>query len=281
MDNKVIAGIVVVIIVIAAVGVYFGTQGGDDEGDKSTLVITGSTTVNPIMMLVAEEYDGATLQISASGSGQGASDCINGTNDIGMLSRDLTQAELDAGLVAETIAYDAVAVIVDEAAGVTELTLEQIAQIYAGEITNWSQVNGNDLDIRPIVREAGSGTRDCFNEALEGVYTPATDYDTIMAGYDSANSNGTMANSVSNFTGAIGYVGLSYLSGLGDGVVEIAVNGVKASVETTLDGSYDITRSLILVTNGEPDADEKALLDYMLSEAGQALVEEEGYVPVI
>ena len=270
MDNKVIAGIVVVIIVIAAVGVYFGTQGGDDEGDKSTLVITGSTTVNPIMMLVAEEYDGATLQISASGSGQGASDCINGTNDIGMLSRDLTQAELDAGLVAETIAYDAVAVIVDEAAGVTELTLEQIAQIYAGEITNWSQVNGNDLDIRPIVREAGSGTRDCFNEALEGVYTPATDYDTIMAGYDSANSNGTMANSVSNFTGAIGYVGLSYLSGLGDGVVEIAVNG-----------SYDITRSLILVTNGEPDADEKALLDYMLSEAGQALVEEEGYVPVI
>lgn len=281
MDNKVIAGIVVVIIVIAAVGVYFGTQGGDDEGDKLTLVITGSTTVNPIMMLVAEEYDGATLQISASGSGQGASDCINGTNDIGMLSRDLTQAELDAGLVAETIAYDAVAVIVDEAAGVTELTLEQIAQIYAGEITNWSQVNGNDLDIRPIVREAGSGTRDCFNEALEGVYTPATDYDTIMAGYDSANSNGTMANSVSNFTGAIGYVGLSYLSGLGDGVVEIAVNGVKASVETTLDGSYDITRSLILVTNGEPDADEKALLDYMLSEAGQALVEEEGYVPVI
>lgn len=281
MDNKVIAGIVVVIIVIAAVGVYFGTQGGDDEGDKPTLVITGSTTVNPIMMLVAEEYDGATLQISASGSGQGASDCINGTNDIGMLSRDLTQAELDAGLVAETIAYDAVAVIVDEAAGVTELTLEQIAQIYAGEITNWSQVNGNDLDIRPIVREAGSGTRDCFNEALEGVYTPATDYDTIMAGYDSANSNGTMANSVSNFTGAIGYVGLSYLSGLGDGVVEIAVNGVKASVETTLDGSYDITRSLILVTNGEPDADEKALLDYMLSEAGQALVEEEGYVPVI
>ena len=279
MDNKVIAGIVVVIIVIAAVGVYFGTQGGDDEGDKSTLVITGSTTVNPIMMLVAEEYDGATLQISASGSGQGASDCINGTNDIGMLSRDLTQAELDAGLVAETIAYDAVAVIVDEDAGVSNLTLEQIAKIYAGEITNWNQVDGNDLEIRPIVREDGSGTRDCFNEALATVYD--VDYDTIMAGYNSTNSNGTMANTVSSTTGAIGYVGLSYLSGLGDGVVEISVDGVKASVETTLDESYEITRSLILVTNGEPDADEKALLDYMLSEAGQAFVEEEGYVPVI
>ncbi len=279
MDNKVIAGIVVVIIVIAAVGVYFGTQGGDDEGDKPTLVITGSTTVNPIMMLVAEEYDGATLQISASGSGQGASDCINGTNDIGMLSRDLTQAELDAGLVAETIAYDAVAVIVDEDAGVSNLTLEQIAKIYAGEITNWNQVDGNDLEIRPIVREDGSGTRDCFNEALATVYD--VDYDTIMAGYNSTNSNGTMANTVSSTTGAIGYVGLSYLSGLGDGVVEISVDGVKASVETTLDESYEITRSLILVTNGEPDADEKALLDYMLSEAGQAFVEEEGYVPVI
>ncbi len=279
MDNKVIAGIVVVIIVIAAVGVYFGTQGGDDESDKPTLVITGSTTVNPIMMLVAEEYDGATLQISASGSGQGASDCINGTNDIGMLSRDLTQAELDAGLVAETIAYDAVAVIVDEDAGVSNLTLEQIAKIYAGEITNWNQVDGNDLEIRPIVREDGSGTRDCFNEALATVYD--VDYDTIMAGYNSTNSNGTMANTVSSTTGAIGYVGLSYLSGLGDGVVEISVDGVKASVETTLDESYEITRSLILVTNGEPDADEKALLDYMLSEAGQAFVEEEGYVPVI
>lgn len=279
MDNKVIAGIVVVIIVIAAVGVYFGTQGGDDESDKPTLVITGSTTVNPIMMLVAEEYDGATLQISASGSGQGASDCINGTNDIGMLSRDLTQAELDAGLVAETIAYDAVAVIVDEDAGVSNLTLEQIAKIYAGEITNWNQVDGNDLEIRPIVREDGSGTRDCFNEALTTVYD--VDYDTIMAGYNSTNSNGTMANTVSSTTGAIGYVGLSYLSGLGDGVVEISVDGVKASVETTLDESYEITRSLILVTNGEPDADEKALLDYMLSEAGQAFVEEEGYVPVI
>lgn len=279
MDNKVIAGIVVVIIVIAVVGVYFGTQGGDDEGDKPTLVITGSTTVNPIMMLVAEEYDGATLQISASGSGQGASDCINGTNDIGMLSRDLTQAELDAGLIAETIAYDAVAVIVDEDAGVSNLTLEQIAKIYAGEITNWNQVDGNDLEIRPIVREDGSGTRDCFNEALATVYD--VDYDTIMAGYNSTNSNGTMANTVSSTTGAIGYVGLSYLSGLGDGVVEISVDGVKASVETTLDESYEITRSLILVTNGEPDADEKALLDYMLSEAGQAFVEEEGYVPVI
>ena len=280
MDNKVIAGIVVVIIVIAAAGVYFGTQGGDDNGDdRPTLVITGSTTVNPIMMLVAEEYDGAILQISASGSGQGASDCINGTNDIGMLSRDLTQSEIDAGLIAETIAYDAVAVIVDEDAGVSNLTLTQIAEIYAGVYDNWSELGGNNLEINPIVREDGSGTRDCFNEALEGVYE--ADYDTIMTGYSSTNSNGTMANTVSSTTGAIGYVGLSYLSGLGDGVVEISVDNVKASVETTLDGTYEITRSLILVTNGEPDADEQALLDYMLSEAGQAFVEEEGYVPVI
>lgn len=278
MDNKVIAGIVVVIIVIAAIGVYFGTQGGDDDDDKPTLVITGSTTVNPIMMLVAEEYDGATLQLSASGSGQGATDCINGTNDIGMLSRALTQAEKDAGLIDVTIAYDAVAVIIDEDAGVTDLTLTQIAQIYLGEITNWSQVGGSDLAINPIVREDGSGTRDCFDEALEGVYEG--DYATAMSGYRSTSSNGNMANEVAATTGAIGYVGLSYLSGLGDGVVEISVDGVKATVETTLNDTYDITRSLILVTNGEPDADEQALIDFVLSDAGQALVEEEGYVPI-
>ncbi len=279
MDNKVIAGIVVVIVVIAAVGVYFGTQGGDDNGeDKPTLVITGSTTVNPIMMLAAESYDGATLQISASGSGQGATDCINGTNNIGMLSRALTQSEIDAGLQATVIAYDAVAVIIDEDAGVTNLTLEQLAQIYAGQITNWSEVGGNDMAIEPVVRQSGSGTRDCFNESLSTVLD--VDYDTIMTEYRATSSNGSMAREVAATTGAIGYVGLSYLTGLDEGLIAITIDGVAATVETTLDETYDITRSLILVTNGAPDEDEQALLDYMLSAEGQALVEEEGYVPV-
>lgn len=280
MNNKYIAVGVIVVIIIAAVGIY-AVYGGDDNNDdnsKPTLVITGSTTVNPIMLNVAEQYTDATLQISASGSGQGASDCINGTNDIGMLSRALSQSEIDAGLQATTIAYDAVAVIVDADAGVNNLTLEQIAMIYAGVYTNWNQVGGNDLAISPIVREAGSGTRDCFNEALEGVYE--ADYDTIMTSYRSTGSNGTMVNEVAATTGSIGYIGLSYLSSLPEGVQEISVNGTLASVETTLSGDYDITRSLILVTNGAPSETEQALINYILSDAGQAIVEAEGYVPV-
>lgn len=277
MDNKYIAIGAVVVILVAAVGAYALMGGNDDNEDsKPTLVITGSTTINPVMLKTAEVYKDANLQISASGSGQGASDCINGTNDIGMMSRDLKDSEKEAGLQATQIGMDAVAVIVDADAKVSNLTLLQIAQIYAGEITNWNQVNGADLEINPIVREDGSGTRDCFDEALAKVYSGDID----MTGYRATNANGTMAQQVQATSGAIGYVGLSYLSGLGDGVVEISVDGVKASVESTLDGSYEITRSLLLVTKGEPSADEKALIDFLLSDEGQKIVEDEGYVPL-
>lgn len=280
MEKKYIAIGAVIVLIVAAVGVY--AIGNDDNGNddsKPTLVITGSTTVLPIMNIVAEEYKDAKLTVTGGGSGQGAKNCIDGINDVGMLSRDLKADEKSAGLESFTIAKDAVAVIVDKDAGVTNLSLEQIAKIYAGEIKNWSEVGGSDLKITCVVREAGSGTRDCFNEALSATYK--ADYDTIMSKYQSTDSNGNMAKTIDNSKGAIGYVGLSYLSGLSDKVVVVSVDNVKASVETTLDGTYEITRSLILVTKGTPDADEKALIDYILSPEGQKAVTEEGYVSII
>lgn len=279
MDKKYIAIGAVIVLIVAAVGVY--ALGNNDNGDdsKPTLVITGSTTVLPIMNLIAEDYKDAKLTVTGGGSGQGAKNCIDGINNIGMLSRDLKADEKSAGLTPVTIAKDAVAVIVDKDAGVSNLTLEQIAKIYAGEIKNWSEVGGNDLKITCVVREAGSGTRDCFDEALSGAYK--ADYATAMTKYQSTDSNGNMAKTIDTSKGAIGYVGLSYLSGLSDKVVVLSVDNVKASVETTLDGTYEITRSLILVTKGTPTADEQALIDYILSPEGQKAVTEEGYVSII
>lgn len=272
MDNKIIAVAAVVVILIAGVGAYFVmSDNGGDDGDKPTLVVTGSTTVNPVMSAVAEVYVDANLQVGGTGSGQGASDTINGTANIGMLSRDLKQSEIDSGLRSITIGKDAVGVIVGSNAGVENLTTEQLSAIYKGEITNWSQVGGNNQAIAPIVREAGSGTRDCFDEALGLTKTD-------MTSFGSADSNGNVVKRVEAAPGAIGYIGLAYLEGLSDKAVEISVNGVKASVETIND--YDITRNLILATLGEPDAEEQALLDYMLSPAGQKIVEEQGFVPI-
>lgn len=281
MDKKIIAIGAVLVIVVAAVGIYAlgGNNNDSNDSSKPTLTITGSTTVLPVMNLIAEQYKDAKLNVTGSGSSAGAKDCIDGVNDIGMLSRDLKTSEKEAGLVPVTIAKDAVAVIIDKDAGVSSLTLEQIAKIYAGEITNWKDVGGNDLKITCIVREAGSGTRDCINEAFGSVYS--ADYDTIMSTYQSTNSNGNMAKAVNTSKGAIGYVGLSYISGLSDDVVVASVDGVQASVATTLDGTYEITRSLILVTKGTPSATAQALIDYILSPEGQKAVTEEGYVSII
>ena len=281
MDKKIIAIGAVLVIVVAAVGIYAlgGNNGDNNDSSKPTLTITGSTTVLPVMNLIAEQYKDAKLNVSGGGSSMGAQNCIDGVNDIGMLSRDLKSSETAAGLTPVTIAKDAVAVIVDKDAGISDLPLEQIAKIYAGEITNWKDVGGNDLKITCVVREAGSGTRDCFNEAISAEYE--ADYDTIMTKYQSTDSNGNMAKTIDTSKGAIGYVGLSYLSGLSDGVTVVSVDGVKASVDTTLDGTYEITRSLILVTKGTPSAEAQALIDYILSADGQKAVTEEGYISII
>lgn len=272
MDNKVIAGIVAVIIVIAAVGVYFGTQGGDDNNDVPTLSVIGSTTVTPVMSAIAENYEDARLEVGGNGSSQGVNDTLSGAADIGMISRDLTQNEIDQGLVGYEIGKDAVAIIVDKDAGISSLSIEQLHQIYSGEVTNWSQVGGNDLEINPIVREAGSGTRDCFDSIVD-----LKDVD--MTGFASANANGTMVTTVEGTSGAIGYIGLGYISDIDTDVVcEVEVDGVLASAETALDGTYKLVRGLFLITLGEATGDAKAVIDYVLSDEGQQYVVKAGYI---
>ena len=183
----------------------------DPVGDVN-LVIGGSTTIQPIMNALVEAYTEkysdreVDIQVNGGGSGTGASNTINGSFDIGMCSRNLSDDEKAQGLIETKIALDGVAVIVN-GAGVTDLSMEQIAQIFAGDITNWNQVGGNDLNIAVVIRDDASGTRECFDGAMENTIEGWE----VMPGVPEQNSTNGVINMVQNTPGAIGYVSIGSL----------------------------------------------------------------------
>lgn len=189
------------------------TPDAPSSSGKTTIAIGGSTSIQETMGALAEaymeKYGFMNITITGGGSGVGASNTINGTFDIGMCSRDLKQSEIDSGLVPKLIGVDGVAVIVN-GVGLTSLTMEQIAAIYSGDITNWSQIGGIDKPVAVICREDGSGTRECFENGLK-----AYDGDwTLKTEVVKLNSTGAMINQVNLVVGAIGYISIGKLSGI-------------------------------------------------------------------
>lgn len=183
-----------------------------DDKTSYSITIQGSTTVNPIMMAVEEEYEkihpNVRISITANGSGTGAAAAIDGTADIGMLSRDLKTSETDAGLVPTVIGKDGIAIIVNKSVtGIDNLTLAQIAKIYDGTYTNWNQLGGVDHAIDVCGRESSSGTRGAFEELLSGK----------VAGFSSSSvtdkmvefaSNNALLTHIETTDYSIGYVSL-------------------------------------------------------------------------
>lgn len=183
-----------------------------DDKTSYSITIQGSTTVNPIMMAVEEEYEkihpNVRISITANGSGTGAAAAIDGTADIGMLSRDLKTSETDAGLVPTVIGKDGIAIIVNKSVtGIDNLTLAQIAKIYDGTYTNWNQLGGVDHAIDVCGRESSSGTRGAFEELLSGK----------VAGFSSGSvtdkmvefaSNNALLTHIETTDYSIGYVSL-------------------------------------------------------------------------
>lgn len=183
-----------------------------DDKTSYSITIQGSTTVNPIMMAVEEEYEkihpNVRISITANGSGTGAAAAIDGTADIGMLSRDLKTSETDAGLVPTVIGKDGIAIIVNKSVtGIDNLTLDQIAKIYDGTYTNWNQLGGVDHAIDVCGRESSSGTRGAFEELLSGK----------VAGFSSSSvtdkmvefaSNNALLTHIETTDYSIGYVSL-------------------------------------------------------------------------
>jgi len=247
---------------------------------ENNIIAKGSTTVLPISQACAEIFMDQNMDIDISvqggGSGVGIASIIDGTCDIGNASRAIKEKEIDTAKekgvtpIGNVVARDAIAVVVNPANSVDGLTLEQIKAIYTGEFSNWSQVGGSDQEIVIISRDSASGTFEAFNEL-------ALDKEKVRPDALLQASNAAVATSVANTPGAIGYVGLGYVTSK---IKAIEVDSVVPSKETVNSDTYPLARPLFMYTNGEPTGAVKEFIDFVMSEEGQKLVEENGYISV-
>ncbi len=250
----------------------------DDTLTDLKLQIAGSTTVLPVVEECArvfmEKHPGSRIFVSGGGSSHGVKAVADGTVDIGTASRDLKSSEMDAhpDLVAHGIAKDGVAVIVHPSNPVTDLTMEQLQGIYTGSITNWKDVGGTDTKIMVVTREEGSGTRDCFEQAvMKPIKAEITDHGIIQ------DSNGKTRATVAGSAQAIGFISLGYVN---SDVSALRLDGIEPTIESVMDGSYAISRTLWMITNGNPNSEEQAFLDFVLGDEGQRIVEDVHFIPV-
>jgi phosphate transport system substrate-binding protein len=273
-NAKYMIGIVLATVLIATV---LSGCVEEETPEEVTVIVTGSTTVLPIATQTAEQfnamYDNITVTVSGGGSGHGITSVATGDAHIGMASREIKQSEIDENpevdFVDHVVALDGVAVIVslEISNNVTDITMDQLKGIYNGTITNWQELGGPDAQIYVNEREEGSGTRDTFMEIVDLEET------TQDATAHSANSQVKQEVAASDV--AIGYVGLGYV---GDDTPALMIDGVAPSAATIADGTYPISRSLHMYTDGEATGALKMYLDYVMGAEGQAIVEEEGFI---
>ena len=238
------------------------------------LSFAGSTTVQPLVGQLGdvfkELHPEVQLEIAAGGSVVGIQAVHEGTVDIGMASRALKPEEAE-GITQYQIAVDVIAIIVHPSNPVKALTLAQLAAIYRGEVTNWSELDGLDEEIVPVIREESSGTRGAFDELVLEKETPSA------PGIVTAITAGDVAATVSNNPASIGYIGFGNFE---DDIAVVAIDNVLPSKQTARDGSYTIMRPLLLLTGPLSQPLSEDYINYVLSAEGQAKVEEFGWIPV-
>ena len=248
-----------------------------EKGLEGNIQLVGSTSMEEMCIGLSEAYmekqPGVTVSAEYVGSTAGMEALLGGSADIGTSSRNLTQEEKDAGAAENIVAKDGIAVVVNPATvGVTDLTSEQIIDIYRGEITNWNEVGGPDMPIITIGHEAGSGTRDPFEEIL-GIVDECH-YANELSG------SGAVIIRVAETEGAIGYCSLALVD---DSVVGIAVDGVEPTQENVQNGSYRLNKTMVMATMG-PIEDQSELIrnffDFVYSEEGERLIEEANLIPI-
>lgn len=251
----------------------------DSQGEQTktetlsgTVATDGSTSMEKVIGVLGEAFeqdnDGVTVTYNPTGSGSGIQAVSEGRCDIGLSSRALKEEE-KAELTETILAYDGIAVIVNPENTVKDLTLEEIAKIYTGEITNWSEVGGADSEIVLIGREAGSGTRDGFESI--------TDTEDQCKYRQELTSTGDVITTVSQNPNAVGYASLASVK---DNVKALSVNGVEPTEETVKDGSYKIQRPFVLVTKNSSKLSEaaQAFFDFAISEDAVELISKAGVV---
>ena len=271
--------ITILCIAVMALSLFAGCgQKADDNNTAAaggTVSTDGSTSMEKVIGALGESFmeanSGTTFTYNPTGSGSGIQAVSEGRCDIGLSSRALKDDEKASGLKETTLALDGIAIIVNPQNPVKDLTLEQIAKIYTGEITNWKDVGGDDGEIVLVGREAGSGTRDGF-ESIVDVKDSCKYAQELTA-------TGAVISAVEANPLAIGYASLS---AVGDTVAMITVEGVACSEATVKDGSYKIQRPFVFVTNKSVTLSEQAqaFMDFAASKDAADLIRTAGAVPV-
>ncbi|MDD4564376.1 MAG: phosphate ABC transporter substrate-binding protein [Eubacteriales bacterium] len=280
----------ITLVILLAFGLLAGCGDKEDPGTDDgagevtgTVVTAGSTSVQPLSEELAAAFmdanPGISVEVQGGGSGQGIKAIAEKIADFGALSRNVKDEEKASVAEEYVIANDGVAVVVHPESTVEDLTLEQINKIYIGEITNWSEVGGEDAPIVVVSREEGSGTRGAFTEITKvmgkndaGEEVENTTQDALVQG-----STGAVMQTVATTPNTIGYVSLGSLS---DTVKALKVEGVAPSNETVLSGDYKISRPFLYVRGGELTEAAQMFIDFILSAEGQAIVEDSGFIPV-
>lgn len=267
----------------------------DGDGLSGVFDITGSNTVTPLSTIWAEEFmtthPGVNIAISGPGSGAGIAALIDGNTDVCQSSRLIKAAEIEQAEANGVnpyeivVAMDGLAVVVNPANPISELTIAQLSDIYSGKVTNWKDLGGNDAEIVALARDTSSGTHVFFKEfmvQMRGLPSEDTSLEYGSRVQLLPSTSAGVTETVQN-ANAIFYPGLGYVT------EEVKVLGikrstsdaaVKPSAEAVSDGSYPVARPLLYYTNGEPTGLIKSYIDYCLSAEGQALVPDSGYVPI-
>mgnify|MGYP001146674910 FL=1 len=247
------------------------------SSENKIFTMVGSSTIQPLAEKLAEGYmaenSSVRVDVQGGGSSVGVKAAGGQTADIGMASRDFKESEFSEfpNIVVTVIARDGIAIIANENVGVSDLSLEQIQKIFSGQIKNWSELGGADAHIIVVSREEGSGTRTAFEEMVLGEDLLMTETAILQP------SNGSVRTTVSTTPDAIGYLSFGYLD---ESVKAISVDGVAPTEANASNGTYPVVRPLNIITYGEPSGDLKLFIDYILSDSGQAIVGDEGYIAV-
>lgn len=252
-----------------------GTQTETATTASGEIISGGSTSTKNIMEATLDEFTAlnpnVTAEYNATGSSDGVKNADSGVYQIGTASRSIKEEEKALGLTEEIFAYDGIAVIVNPENQVKDMTIEQLAQIYRGEITNWKDLGGEDAPIVVVSREDGSGTRGAFEEIV-GFEEELTASATIAEG------NGNVQSTVAENENAIGYVSFTYIN---DTIRPLTIEGVEANTENVLNETYKVSRPFVMVYQDDNLNDAaRAYVEFLMGEEGQAIVEEEGGIPV-
>lgn len=275
------AGLITLVLIMSLSIVLVGCDSKEDpkeseqQGLSGNLKLAGSTSVQPLAEELAMRFmelnRDVKIDVAGGGSGAGVESASNGAADIGMASRAVKESELQANpdLNPIVLCQDGIAVVVNPANEVADLTLEQVKGIFTGEITNWKDLGGADAAITVINREEGSGTRGAFSEI-------ALDEEPFIETAAIQNSTGAVKTAVSADANAIGYISMGSMSA---DVKALKVNGVEATTDNAKNGTYPIARPFNFIVKGEAEGLTKAFIDWVLDTEAQEIVAREGFIP--